>query len=74
MLAVNPALTAAQIVAGPARHRAAACHLACPAWPRARDANPGRCLCTTATCGAGILDVPQALAYAPPTLRAGAAR
>jgi len=28
------------------------------------DANPGRCLCTSSTCGAGILDVPQALAYA----------
>jgi serine protease len=63
MLAVNPALTAAQIEQG----------LRLSARPHVTsnvgvglcsDANPGRCLCTTATCGAGILDVPQALAYA----------
>jgi serine protease len=26
--------------------------------------NPGRCLCSTSTCGAGLLDVEQALLYA----------
>jgi serine protease len=26
--------------------------------------NPGRCICTSTTCGAGILDAPQALVYA----------
>jgi serine protease len=26
--------------------------------------NPGRCICTTATCGVGILDAEQALLYA----------
>jgi len=28
------------------------------------DANPGRCFCTTNTCGAGILDAQQALLFA----------
>jgi serine protease len=65
MLAVRPTLTVAQIEQG----------LKASARPHVRsniggnvaacsNANPGRCLCTTSTCGAGILDVPQALAYA----------
>ncbi len=64
MLAVNSGLTAAQIEQG----------LRVSARPHVTstltgvgdcsDANPGRCRCTTATCGAGILDVPRALAYA----------
>ena len=64
MLAVNPALTAAQIEQG--LRASARPHVTSnlPGVAACSDANPGRCLCTTATCGAGILDVPQALAYA----------
>jgi serine protease len=62
MLGVNPALTADQIVAGlrlSARPHVGSLHIGgCSA------ANPGRCLCTTTTCGAGILDAAQALRYA----------
>jgi serine protease len=62
MLSVNPALTADQLVQG----------LGASARPHVRSAligvcsaaNPGRCICTTDTCGRGILDVAQALAYA----------
>jgi serine protease len=64
MLAVNPALTAAQIEQG--LRVSARPHVTSnlPGVAACSDANPGRCLCTTGTCGAGILDVPQALAYA----------
>ena len=69
MLSVNPAVTVAEIEEG----------LRLTARPHVRSAvagfgvcsasNPGRCLCTTSTCGAGILDATQALAYArSPTL------
>lgn len=62
MLAVNPGLSAAQIVQGlqvSARpHVGSALIGACSA------SNPGRCLCTTSTCGAGLLDADQAVAYA----------
>jgi serine protease len=64
MLSVNPSLTHAQIVQG----------LRVSARPHVRSSvagvetcsatNPGRCLCTTNTCGAGILDAVQAIAYA----------
>ena len=64
MLAVNPALTAAQIEQG--LRVSARPHVTSmlPGVAACSNANPGRCLCTTSTCGAGILDVPQALAYA----------
>ncbi|MEO6407865.1 MAG: S8 family peptidase [Burkholderiaceae bacterium] len=62
MLAANPKLSAAQIIAGLAAsarpHVVASRIAACSAL------NPGRCICSTATCGAGILDAAQALVYA----------
>jgi serine protease len=70
MLAVNPALTAAQIEQGLRASARPHVTSGLPGVAACSDANPGRCLCTTATCGAGILDVPQALAYAN-ALKAG---
>jgi serine protease len=64
MLAVNPALTAAQIEQGLRLSARPHVTSSLPGVAACSDANPGRCLCTTGTCGAGILDVPQALAYA----------
>ena len=68
MLAVNPALTIPRssrvwFFRAPAR----AIHGG--RRGRVQQRQPGRCLCTTATCGAGILDVEQALAT-PATRRA----
>ncbi len=64
MLSVNPALTHAQIIDG--LRRSARPHVVSPVpgVQTCSSANPGRCLCTPQTCGAGILDVRQALAYA----------
>jgi serine protease len=64
MLSVNPGLSADQIIGGlraSARPHAVS---TVPGLAVCGDANPGRCLCTTATCGAGILDVEQALLFA----------
>jgi serine protease len=64
MLSVHPALTADQIIQG--LRVSARPHVTSPVPGVAAcsSANPGRCLCTVSTCGAGILDAPQALAYA----------
>lgn len=62
MLSVNPQLTVDQLIAG--LKASARPHVLAPAMGACSDQNPGRCVCTTATCGAGILDAPQALAYA----------
>lgn len=62
MLAVNPALTADQLIDG--LRKSARPHVTSPVIAACSDANPGRCLCTTATCGAGILDAARALLYA----------
>jgi serine protease len=62
MLAVHPGLTPQQLfdgLAGSARP-----HVQSPLLAACSSANPGRCACSTATCGAGLLDAPQALAYA----------
>ena len=64
MLAVNPALTAQQIERGLRASARPHVTSSLPGVAACSDANPGRCLCTIGTCGAGILDVPQALAYA----------
>jgi serine protease len=64
MLSLNPALTADQIVAGLARSARPHVTSTVPGFGACSDANPGRCLCTTSTCGAGILDVDQALRFA----------
>lgn len=62
MLSVNPALTAEQLMAGV--RRTARPHVTSTLAAVCSDQNPGRCLCTTQTCGAGILDAEQALRYA----------
>jgi serine protease len=62
MLAVNPQLSATQMVEG--LRRSARPHVASPVIGACSDANPGRCLCSTATCGAGILDALEALRFA----------
>lgn len=62
MLAVNPALTVDQLIDG--IKRSARPHVVAPRIAACSNDNPGRCICTTSTCGAGILDAPQALAYA----------
>ena len=39
-------------------------HVTSPSIGACSAANPGRCVCTTSTCGAGILDAPEAVRYA----------
>lgn len=62
MLALNPQLTYDQIVLG--LRRSARPHVVSPKIAACSADNPGRCICTAATCGAGILDAEQALLYA----------
>lgn len=62
MLAVQPALSATQLIDGV--RLSARPHVTSPVIEACSNANPGRCICTTATCGAGLLDVPEALRYA----------
>ncbi|MET0383241.1 MAG: S8 family serine peptidase [Burkholderiaceae bacterium] len=62
MLAADPSLTADDLVDG--LRASARPHVTSPLMPTCGAANPGRCICTTATCGAGILDADQAVAYA----------
>lgn len=73
MLSVDPSLTAAQIVDG--LRRSARPHVVSPRIAACSDSNPGRCICTTSTCGAGILDAEAALHFASnPTGYVAAAR
>jgi serine protease len=62
MLSVNPALGVDQLIDGV--RRSARPHVTASAMAACSADNPGRCACTTDTCGAGILDAPQALLYA----------
>jgi serine protease len=64
MLSVNPQLTHAQIVQG--LRASARPHVGAnvPGVAACSESNPGRCLCGTTTCGAGILDAVQAALYA----------
>jgi len=62
MRALNPALTPQQFIDGLAA--SARPHVQSPLLVACSSVNPGRCACTTSTCGAGLLDAPQALAYA----------
>ena len=68
MLAVNKNLTAQQLVDGlkaSARpHVTSGTVGGSPLIGTCSWDNPGRCICTTSTCGAGILDAEQALRYA----------
>ena len=62
MLSVNPALSVAQIITG--LRVSARPHVVSALIGTCSTQNPGRCICTTQTCGAGLLDAAQALAYA----------
>lgn len=62
MLSANPALTYEQILAG--LRLGARPHVAVPAMAACSADAPGRCACSTATCGVGILDIEQSLTYA----------
>lgn len=62
MLAANPALTPQALLDGLAA--SARPHVQSPLLATCSAASPGRCACSTSTCGAGLLDAPQALAYA----------
>lgn len=62
MLAVHPGLTAQELVDGV--QLSARPHVGSRLMKACSTANPGRCLCTRQTCGAGMLDTEQALRYA----------
>lgn len=62
MLSANPNLTAEQIIAGV--RLSARPHVTSSRIAACSTSNPGRCLCTTATCGAGLLNAEQAVRYA----------
>ncbi len=62
MLAVNPQLDVGQLIEG--LQRSARPHVLVPRMPACSAQHPGRCQCDTSSCGAGILDAGQALAYA----------
>lgn len=62
MLSVNPNLTRDELVTGvTATVRP---HVNSNLAAQCSGDNPGRCICTTGTCGAGILDADEALRYA----------
>jgi len=62
MLGLNPASSHDQLVQG--LRQSARPHVTSPTMAECSDRNPGRCICTTATCGAGILDAERALILA----------
>jgi serine protease len=64
MLSVNPNLTYDQIVQGLRVSARPHVTSTLPGVAACSADNPGRCLCTATTCGAGILDVVRALQYA----------
>jgi serine protease len=62
MLSINPGLTVEQLIQG--LRKSARPHVVSPWLAACAMDNSASCLCTTATCGAGILDAEQALFYA----------
>ncbi len=62
MLGVNPALTVEQLIEGV--RKSARPHVMSTQIGVCSEDNPGRCICTEATCGAGVLDAVQALHFA----------
>jgi serine protease len=64
MLSVNPHLSLAELIHGLRVSSRPHVTSTVPGVLACSADNPGRCLCTTQTCGAGILDVLQALTYA----------
>jgi len=67
MLSVNASLTTSQIING--LRVSARPHVTSTTIGQCSAQNSGRCICTTATCGAGILDAAQSVSYAqnPPS-------
>ena len=62
MLSVNPALSTDQLLAG--LRASARPHVTSWLIAACSEANPGRCICSTQSCGVGILDVDQAVRFA----------
>lgn len=62
MLSMNPALSVDQLIDG--LMRSARPHVRSPWLADCSVDHPGRCLCTAASCGAGMLDAEQALLFA----------
>jgi serine protease len=62
MFDVNPSLTVDQVIAG--LKASARPHVTTSLVGACSTSNPGRCRCTTSTCGAGILDADEALRWA----------
>jgi serine protease len=62
MLALNPTLTVDQLEAG--LRASAAPFPVAAVLGECSAGNPGRCTCTTSTCGAGLLDAAEALRWA----------
>jgi|CXWL01.1.fsa_nt_gi serine protease len=62
MLSVNPALSAEQLISG--LRVTARPHVTSPQIGACSPANPGRCICSAQSCGAGILDASQAVLFA----------
>lgn len=62
MLSANPGLSVAQIIDG--LKRSARPHVGALRIGACSANNPGRCICTTNTCGAGLLDASEAVKYA----------
>ena len=73
MLGIQPSLTVDQIIHG--LQVSARPHVVSSVVGACSATNPGRCICSSATCGAGIVDVERALqwaerpdSYVPPVL------
>jgi serine protease len=62
MWELNPGLTVDQVING--IKVSARPHVTSNYAAACSEQNPGRCVCTTSTCGAGILDAKRALEYA----------
>jgi serine protease len=62
MLHVNPGLSWTQLTTG--LRLSARPHVVSTLMGACSSNNPGRCICNTSSCGAGILDAQQALLYA----------
>lgn len=65
MLGLNPGLSTAQVITG--LRSSARPHISQPGLATCGSGNTGQCNCSTDTCGAGIVDLPAALAYAAET-------
>jgi serine protease len=62
MLDVYPDLTPLQVETG--LRASAKPHVTSTQIGQCSDQNPGRCICTTTTCGAGVVDADEAIQYA----------